>query len=66
MVKIDKEIDRLLSDLRKLIKSEKGKSGKGTKVKGGSLISGVDTIVKKDPTPTKSKLEQEKKTREEN
>ena len=65
MVKIDKEIDRLLSDLRKLIKSEKGKSGKGTKVKGGSLISGVDTIVKKDPTPTKSKLEQEKKTREE-
>lgn len=65
MVAIDKEIDRLLSDLRKLIKSEKGRSGGGSKSTEGGLISGVNTRVKKDPTPTKSKIEQEKKSREE-
>ena len=64
MIAIDKEVERLISDAKKLIKVSKGGINTGPTDPGG-VIPGVDGKIRKDPTPTASKLEQEKKTREE-
>ena len=64
MVEIDKHIDRLLITLRSLIKKTKG-TRTGTSSDKKDIIKGVDVKIKEDTTPTQSKIEQDKKSREE-